>query len=218
MKVILLLLLVILTNTRSILFNQKKSNNILKLNRIWNLLDTTETYDTIVIEKDINSCINENRLTIKDQYIRGCYESKTIGLNNIPEWKKYSNVITKLIPNNNNNNNNNNNKNYQIFSSKSNKFINLSEYNNQNFFATANGTYKKSDSNNKFIATVTEICIYINIFNKLNKLVINVNGSGIINIKYEDSEFRIVENEAGAKALQRKVLLSSFYKELLKID
>ena len=211
----LMLFLLLLEYITSIIFNLKNNNNNkMKLNKIWNLLDTSnELYEnTITIENDIKSLLNK-KIIIKDEYIKGCYESKTIGINNIPEWKKYSNIITKLIPNNNNNNN----KNYQIFSSSSNRFINLSEYYNQNFFATAIGTYKKSE-NSKFIANVTEICIYFNLLKKLNKIIINVNGNGIINIIYEDNNYRIVENEFGAKALQKKVLISSFYKELLKID
>jgi len=208
----LMLFLLLLEYITSIIFNLKNNNNNkMKLNKIWNLLDN-ELYDnTITIENDIKSLLNK-KIIIKDEYIKGCYESKTIGINNIPEWKKYSNIITKLIPNNNNNN-----KNYQIFSSSSNRFINLSEYNNQNFFATAIGTYKKSE-NSKFIANVTEICIYFNLLKKLNKIIINVNGNGIINIIYEGLSYRIVENEVGAKALQKKVLIPSFYKELLKID
>lgn len=187
------------------------ANNNKVTRTIWNLLNDNNTLKPAIslsIENDIDKLISSYRPSSK--FITGCFESVPYG-NNKPNWKQYSDIITKLT-------NNNSNKNYQIFNSNS-SFLNLSEYNGENMFATASGTYSKLDNSStpKFLATVTEISIYLHFLNQYRKFSFNVNGNGIINIIYQDSEFRIIQNEQQARAFQRKVTIPICYKKLLSL-
>lgn len=186
-------------------------NNNKVTRTIWNLLNDNNTLKpaiSISIENDIDKLISSYRPSSK--FITGCFESVPYG-NKKPKWKQYSDIITKLT-------NNNSNKNYQIFNSNS-SFLNLSEYSGSNLFATASGTYSKLDNSStpKFLATVTEISIYLHFLNQYRKFSFNVNGNGIINIIYQDSEFRIIKNEQQASAFQRKVTIPVNYKNLLSL-
>lgn len=188
------------------------ANNNKVTRTIWNLLNDNNTLKpaiSISIENDIDKLISSYRPSSK--FITGAFESVPYG-NKKPKWKQYSDIITKLT-------NNNSNKNYQIFNSNSSSFLNLSEYAGSNLFATASGTYSKLDNRgtSKFLATVTEISIYLHFLNQYRKFSFNVNGNGIINIIYQDSEFRIVQNEQQARAFQRKVPIPICYKKLLSL-
>lgn len=198
----LLILIVISFITGTYCFTLKSSNNNIA-DKIWNNCNNDS------IESDIKTLINgytkRNR-----KFITGCFESKPIITNGVvPEWKKYSDFITKFT-------NNNSNRNYQIFKSNSNAFYNLSEYNGAKFFATASGEISGSDD--KFIANVNEIAIYVLLFQKFRKFKFSVNGTGIINIIFQSDEYRIVQNENAAIAFQKKVPIPNVYKEILDIE
>jgi len=208
--IVLILLFLLLTISVECFFFKSKQQDS-KIQKLWNksLQESTvkvESSDEIEILIDAYKGNNE-------KFITGCYQAKPLITKNgdVPEWQKYSSFITQITKKNSN-------KNYQIFSSNSNKFFNLSEYNGNDFFATASGKYSKLE-NRKFMANVTEICIYFQFLQKLRKLSFNVNGNGIINIVYEDKDsYRIVKNEKGARALQKRIEIPVFYKELLKIE
>ena len=207
--ILLYLLLSISHFVESFLFNSKQQ--VSKIQKVWN---TSLRESTVKVDDEIEILIDNYKGNVYNENLSGCYQSKPLITNNgdVPEWQKYSSFITQITKKNSN-------KNYQIFSSNSNNFFNLSEYNGNDFFATASGTYSKLE-NRKFMANVTEICIYFQFLQKLRKLSFNVNGNGIINIAYEEKgkySYRIVKNEKGARALQKKVDTPIFYKDLLKI-
>ena len=191
--------------TFSSLLNNKQQ--VSKIQKLWN---KSLQESTVKVNDEIEILIDSYKEKTNEKFITGCFEAKPLITNkgDVPEWQKYSSFITRIIKNKKSN------KNYQIFSSNSNKFYNLSEYNGNDFFATASGTYIKLE-NRKFLASVTEICIYFQFLQKLRKLNFNVNGNGTINIVYEDKEFRIVQNEKGARAIQTKVAIPNVYKDLL---
>jgi len=185
-----------------------KSSNQNVANKIWNDLYNTNNIDKS-IENDIENLVNSYRKT-KNKFRTGCFESKpVVTQGNVPEWTKYSNFITKFT-------NNSSNRNYQIFKSNSRVFYNLSEYNGNKFFATASGSL--TGNNDNLLATVTEITIYVMLFQKYRKISFNVNGKGIINIIFESDQYRIVQNEKKAMAFQKKVPIPNEYKVLLNID
>jgi len=154
-----------------------------------------------------------------------------------PAWRKYAQLLSTNKTNNKQKGeaaSESSNSNYQIFSSKSNDFLNLSEYNGDAFFATASGTVAKlpntpssssaaassslssSSKRERFLATVNAVSIYINMFGKQRRLVIpGVKGTGYINVLYDDGDLRIVENEAQARAVQKRVEVPAAYKDLL---
>ena len=205
--ILLLLSLSISYVVESFLFNSKQ---VIKIQKLWN---KSLQQQTVEVDDEIEILIdNYKGGTYNEKFLKGCYQAKPLITNNgdVPTWQKYSSFITQITKKSSN-------KNYQIFSSNSNKFFNLSEYNGNDFFATASGTYSKLE-NRTFMANVTNICIYFQFLQKLRKLSFNVNGNGIINIVYEDKDsYRIVKNEKGARAIQKKVELPIFYKDLLKI-
>jgi len=207
--ILLYLLLSISHFVESFLFNSKQVSN--KIEKLWN---ESLMQQTVKVDDEIEILIDNYKGNIyNEKFIKGCYQAKPLITNNgdVPTWQKYSSFITQITKKNSN-------KNYQIFNSNSNKFFNLSEYNGNDFIATASGTYSKLE-NRTFMANVTEICIYIQFLQKLRKLSFNVNGNGIINIVYEDKDsYRIVKNEKGARAIQKKIDIPIFYKDLLKIQ
>lgn len=207
--IMLFLLLSISYFVESFLFNSKQ---VSKIQKLWN---KSLQQQTVKVDDEIETLIDNYKGDIyNEKFIKGCYQSKPLITNNgdVPTWQKYSSFIEQITKKSSN-------KNYQIFSSNSNKFFNLSEYNGNDFFATASGTYNKLENRNDIAqANVTEICVYFQFLQKLRKLSFNVNGNGIINIVYEDKDsYRIVKNEKGARAIQKKVPVPRFYEDLLKI-
>ena len=128
----------------------------------------------------------------------GCWEVIETG-GRTPSWQKYSAILGKF--------NKNNNRNFQIFD-KNGNFNNLSEYFGKRFFAYTDGTYETIDKKSGVIAASVS-SIYLVLFSL--KVRINVNGKGVIQVKYLDSNLRVFESEEKALVLQEKIELPDEY-------
>jgi hypothetical protein len=167
-----------------------------------------------------------NNIFMKTKYnpnkLKGSWQVITTitGPKGTPQWSKYSTFVTAITKSLFKENYNN--KNFQIFDEYKSKpessFINLSEYYGKNFYATASGYCLLRDNKendnfpiyyNAYVNNIT-----INLLGKY-RLTFPVEGKGQIKILYSDDDIRIVENEDGAKAIQKKVPTPADYYSLL---
>lgn len=173
-----------------------------------NMLDSNDEAQL----SDVYSSINVVKTgSVSGKELSGCWQVADFDLEkdtrDQPNWRKYSNVLGKLsslfpnfpAP-----------RNFQYFSEEGNTFNNLSEYLGPSCYVMTEGTYKTTGTP-QVVAYVTTVCVYI--FGL--SLRINVDGKGLINVKYIDRFKRVLENEDGARVLQIKIPVPAEYRTVL---
>jgi len=147
------------------------------------------------------TCGSGRAATLKS--LGGCCQ--VLGTTSSPAWTKYADVLGALGKQSN--------RNFQMFSTStgSSTFVNLSEYWGPRVFATASGTYLVGPGGH-FVATVTRVTLHLGGV----KVRLGVQGEGVVRVLFDDEQLRVIENEAGARAIQRYVPVPVEYRAMLE--